>query len=211
MCQARRLAELLKSIESGALPTKCLIINGDLFDDWDFRKLKKSHWKVLSHIRKLTGIAEVVWIRGNHDGPAEIISHLIGVDFLEEYVLLSGGRKILFLHGDKFDNFISKRPILTKFADNFYRLVQRLDRSFYFAKLLKRGSKTFLRCSEKIRERAVAHARQRGFDAVVCSHVHMEEEFREGGTEYYNTGCWTDSPCCYLTVTQGFLTLHRVH
>lgn len=211
VCRARQLGELLKSVEMGELHTKRLIINGDLFDDWDFRKLKKSHWKVLSHIRKVAGIAEVVWIRGNHDGPAEIISHLIGVEFLEEYSLSSGGRKILFLHGDRFDNFIAKRPVLTKLADNFYRLVQCLDRSFYLSKLLKRGSKTFLRCAEKIRERAVIHAEKRGFDVVVCSHVHMEEEYTNESISYYNTGCWTDSPCSFLTVANGVISLHKVH
>jgi UDP-2,3-diacylglucosamine pyrophosphatase LpxH len=210
VCQARQLADLLKSIEFGQIQTKRLIINGDLFDDWDFRKLKKSHWKVLSHIRKVAGIAEVVWIRGNHDGPAEVISHLIGVEFLEEYELRSGDKRILILHGDRFDSFIAKRPILTKFADNFYRLVQRLDRSFYLAKLLKRGSKTFLRCSEQIRDRARQHAARRGFDAVVCSHVHMEMEDREGPVEYYNTGCWTETPSCYLVVSEGQIRLVRV-
>lgn len=211
VCRAKQLCELLKSVETGVLPTKRLIINGDLFDDWDFRKLKKSHWKVLSHIRKVAGIADVVWIRGNHDGPAEVISHLIGVDFLEEYSLSSGGRKILFLHGDRFDNFIAKRPVLTKLADNFYRLVQRIDRSFYLAKLLKRGSKTFLRCAEKIRDRAVLYAEKRGFDVVVCSHVHMEEEYTNGVVFYYNTGCWTDSPSSFVTVVNGSLSIHSVH
>jgi UDP-2,3-diacylglucosamine pyrophosphatase LpxH len=210
VCRAKPLADLLKSIETGGIQTRRLIINGDLFDDWDFRKLKKSHWKVLSHIRKVAGISEVVWIRGNHDGPAEIISHLIGVDFLEEYEMESGGRKILFLHGDKFDSFIAKKPVLTKLADNFYRLVQRIDRSFYLARLLKHGSKTFLRCSEQIRDRAKAYASKRGFDCVVCSHVHMEMEDKSGSVEYYNTGCWTESPSHYLMIESGSLSLGRV-
>ena len=211
MCRAKPLAELLKSIEAGSLPTRRLIINGDLFDDWDFRKLKKSHWKVLSHIRKVSDSAEVVWIRGNHDGPAEIISHLIGVEFLEQCEIESGGRRVLFLHGDRFDDFIAHRPILTKAADNFYRMVQRLDRSFYLSKLLKRGSKRFLRCSEKIRDRAMSYASDGGFDAVVCSHTHMEEEARSGTVWYFNTGCWTDSPCCYLSIGAGEFQLHRLH
>jgi UDP-2,3-diacylglucosamine pyrophosphatase LpxH len=200
---------LLKSIEAGEIQTRRLIINGDLFDGWDFRKLKKSHWKVLSHIRKVAGISEVIWIRGNHDGPAEIISHLIGVDFLDEYDMESGGRRILLLHGDRFDSFIAERPVLTRLADNFYRLVQRLDRSFYLARLLKKGSKTFLRCSEQIRDKAREYAAKRGFDCVVCSHVHMATEDRSESVEYYNTGCWTESPCHYLAISDGDLSVRR--
>ena len=210
VCRARSLTELLKSIECESVRTRRLIINGDLFDGWDFRKLKKSHWKVLSHIRKVSAVAEVVWIRGNHDGPAEMISQIIGVDFLHEYKMDSGGRRILFLHGDQFDSFILEKPFITKLADNIYRLAQRLDRSLCLARLLKRGSKTFLRCSEQIRERAKDYAARRGFDVVVCSHVHMATEDRGGSVEYYNTGCWTESPSSYLLVRSGELTLKRV-
>jgi len=203
VCQAKALSELLKSIETGEVRTRRLIINGDLFDDWDFRKLKRSHWKVLSHIRKVAELAEVVWIRGNHDGPAEIISHLLGVGFLEEYEMESGGRRMLFLHGDRFDSFISERPILTRLADNFYRMVQMVDSSFYLARLLKSGSKTFLRSADQMRERAKSYAQRRGFEVVVCSHVHLCEEDRSGPVEYHNTGCWTESPCSYLLVSNG--------
>src|SRR6266496_5839458 len=92
-CQARQLGELLEGIEEGVLPTARLILNGDVFDSIDFRRLKKTHWKVLSLIRKLSDRLEIVWICGNHDGSAEIVSHLLGVCVEEEYVLKSGGRQ----------------------------------------------------------------------------------------------------------------------
>jgi len=210
VCQAKKLIEFLKRIELTEVLTKKLIINGDLFDNLDFRKLKKSHWKVLSHLRKISGILDVVWIKGNHDGPAEIISHLIGVDFLEEYELILNEKKILFLHGDKFDSFIAKRPILTKLADNFYRWIQKIDPSFYFAKLLKKGSKTLLHCSEQIQKKAKDYALKKGFNVVICSHVHLEMEDRSGKVEYYNTGCWTEDPCCYLVITLENIKIERI-
>lgn len=210
VCRARSLTELLRSIECERVRTKRLIINGDLFDGWDFRKLKKSHWKVLSHIRKVSAIAEVIWICGNHDGPAEIISQIMGVEFLHEYKMESGGRSILFIHGDQFDSFILEKPFITKLADNLYRLAQRLDRSLYLARFLKKGSKTFLRCSDQIRERAKDYAARRGFDVIVCSHVHMAMEDRDGPVEYYNTGSWTESPSSYIVVQSGTLKLEKV-
>ena len=93
--QSKKLIKFFEEIENGSRLVKSLIINGDLFDSWDFRKLKKNHWKVLSHIRKLSKSLHIVYVNGNHDGPAEIISHLLGVDFLEEYIFESGGKKIL--------------------------------------------------------------------------------------------------------------------
>ena len=150
VCQAKKLISFLTSIENGTNPTKSIILNGDLFDSWDFRKLKKSHWRVLSYIRRLSKNINIIWVAGNHDGPAEVISHLLGVEFLEEYIFESGTKKILVLHGDQFDSVISNQPMLVYFADKVYKLIQKIDRSFYLAKLAKRSSKTFMRNAEII-------------------------------------------------------------
>jgi UDP-2,3-diacylglucosamine pyrophosphatase LpxH len=116
---------------------------------------------------------------------------------------------MLFLHGDRFDSFISERPILTRLADNFYRTVQMVDGSFYLARLLKGGSKTFMRSAERIREQAKSYAQKKGMDVVVCSHIHFCEEDRSGSVEYHNTGCWTESPCSYLIVFNGQIRSER--
>lgn len=203
VCQSKKLLEFLQLIEQEEIKTKELIVNGDLFDSWDFRKLKKNQWKVLSKIRSLSKKIHIVWINGNHDGPAEIISHLIGLDFVEEYILLSGQKKILVLHGDVFDNFISKYPIFTKLADKVYRLIQKLDKSFYLAKLAKKSSKTFLRCSDQIRDKAKNYAFKKKVDAVICSHTHLPMTDESDEIKYYNTGCWTEEPCSYAEIKGG--------
>lgn len=208
VCQSKKVRELLLMIEQGTIPTKEVIVNGDLFDSWDFRKLKGSHWKVLSQMRSLAKSKHIVWINGNHDGPAEIISHLIGVDFVEEYEFQSGGRKVLALHGDKFDNFIVKYPLFTKLADNAYRMIQKMDKSFYLAGLAKRSSKTFLRCSEQIKQKAKAHAARNKADIVLCGHTHFATQDTDG-IEYHNSGCWTEPVCHYLALREGQTTLNQ--
>lgn len=207
VCQSKKLVEFLDRIDAGVVETKELIVNGDLFDSWDFRKLKKSHWKVLSRIRNLSKKIHTVWINGNHDGPAEIISHLIGLDFVEEYKLQSGNKKILVLHGHIFDNFITNYPLLTKLADKIYRLVQKLDKSFYLAKLAKKSSKTFLRCSDQIKERAKSYGLKKHADTVICSHTHLAVCDLEGPVKYYNTGCWTEQPCSYAEIKDGIILI----
>src|SRR5947209_16201458 len=86
-CQARQLSRFLDGVLDGELPTHRLILNGDVFDSIDFRRLKKHHWRVLSLLRKLSDRVEVLWINGNHDGPAEVVSHLLGVEVRDELVL----------------------------------------------------------------------------------------------------------------------------
>ena len=205
VCQAHRILGFLDSIEG---QIKELILNGDVFDSWDFRRIKKHQWKVLSKIRSLSDHVHVTWVNGNHDGPAEIISHLLGVDVTKEYVLQSGENKILILHGDVFDEFITKHPIVTWFADFGYYLLQKIDPSFWMAKTAKRKSKTFLRCSELVKQRAIAYAASKGFNTVCCGHTHSEM-LEEGPVTYGNSGCWVEPPGSYLLVNNGKLSLHH--
>ena len=208
-CEARAIVQLLESIRSGMLPASRLILNGDVFDSIDFRRLKKRHWKVLSTIRKMSDEIEVVWVCGNHDGSAEIVSHLLGVEVVDEYTVDSAGRRVMFLHGHQFDKFISKYPIATWIADRFYRILQKVDRSHYFAKLAKRKSKIFLRSTETIRAGAIAYAAGHGADAVCCGHTHRAVEDYSGEVAYFNSGCWTERPCHYLIVEGGQVKLHE--
>ena len=47
--------------------------------------------------------------------PRRSSSHLLGVSVCDEYVLESGGKKVLFLHGHIFDEFIDNYPWATWF------------------------------------------------------------------------------------------------
>src|SRR5262245_708218 len=175
----------------------------DVFDSFDFRRLHKSHWKVLSLLRKLSDQVEIIWISGNHDGSAEIVSHLLGVTVMDDYVFRSGDKKILTLHGHQFDDFITEHPILTWVGDLIYFFLQWLDRTHYFAKLAKKGSKTFLRCAQKIQDGSIKLARHKHCHAVCCGHTHHADADTSRSVAYYNSGCWTELPCTFLSVTRG--------
>jgi UDP-2,3-diacylglucosamine pyrophosphatase LpxH len=207
-CQAKRVVRFLEQINHGELKTERVILNGDVFDSMDFRRLHKNHWKVLSLIRKLSDHVEISWLCGNHDGSAEIISHLLGVTVQEDCILESGQEKILILHGHRFDAFIDKHPILTWLGDCVYAFLQWIDRTHTLAKVAKRGSKTFLRCARKIEEGAVELAKRRGCTAVCCGHTHAATVHDEQEIPYYNSGCWTELPGTYLTVQGGMIELH---
>jgi UDP-2,3-diacylglucosamine pyrophosphatase LpxH len=206
--QAKALGRFLEEVRRGALATRRLVLNGDVFDSIDFRRLKKHHWNVLSELRRLSDEVEITWINGNHDGPADIVSHLLGVEVSEELVVESGGRRVLFLHGHRFDEFISRYPLFTRFADKCYQALQWLDRTHTFAKLAKQRSKSFLRNTEKIEAGAVRYAERLGCDAVCCGHTHLPRVSEAGPVAYYNGGSWTEKPCHYLTLADGVVELH---
>ncbi len=204
--QVRRLCRLLEGlldkISIGLPPTRRLIINGDVFDSIDFRRLKKTHWKVLSLLRHLSDKIEVVWTCGNHDGPAEIISHLLGVQVLNQYILESGGRRMLVMHGHIFDDFIDHHPVLTWVGDLIYNVLQRVDRRHYVARLAKARSKVFLHCLDKVQTKSLAYAAKLGCHAVICGHTHHAAAV-PGPIAYFNSGCWTELPSTYLEIGGG--------
>ncbi len=207
VCQAKAIVDFLEGIHLRRLRTKRLILNGDVFDSIDFRRLKKSHWKVLSLLRKLADEIDVTWVCGNHDGSAEIVSHLLGLEVVDEIVVPSGDKRVLVLHGHQFDQFIERHPFATRLADNLYRVLQKIDRSHRFAKMAKRRSKTFLRSTEKIRAGAVHRAKELDADVVCCGHTHLAVAFPEDALPYFNSGCWTETPSHYLTLADGVVSL----
>lgn len=208
-CQAKALQQFLEELHEGSTRTHKLILNGDVFDSIDFRRLKKNHWKVLSLLRKLSDHLEIIWISGNHDGSAEIVSQLLGVEVRDEIILESGGRRILFHHGHRFDHFLDDHPILTAIGDFAYRVLQRLDSTHAFARSAKRKSKTFLRCAGKIESRSIEYAKKLGCDAVCCGHTHLPVANESGEIAYYNSGCWTEKPCHYLSVRCGEILVRQ--
>lgn len=186
--------------------TKKLIINGDFFDNLDFRRLKKSHWNILSLLRRMSKHKEIIWIRGNHDGDAEIISHLIGVDFKDEYTFTSGDKNVLCIHGDQFDDFIYKYPATTKVADLLYRTVQKFDKRF-LPQFIKQRSKIYLRCNENMINSSTKYARGKEADVVCLGHTHYATVDKKHDVDYYNSGCWTEKRSSYLTVNDGVVQL----
>jgi UDP-2,3-diacylglucosamine pyrophosphatase LpxH len=207
-CQVRTIQRFLEELP----PTRRLVLNGDVLENTEHR-LTKSHWKVLSQLRKLSDDLELIWVSGNHDPDADAIAHLIGANFVREYQFQSGGRNILCVHGDVWDKFLTDHPILTNVADWFYLWMQRLNRRL--AVTAKRSSKTFLRCVNKVREEAIEYAKIKGADVIVCGHTHHAESVEVPGhgglpLTYCNAGCWTDHHCHYWTVQEGVVELHEV-
>lgn len=204
ICQDEKILKFLQTIECR---TQHLVINGDLFDNWNFTRLSYNHWQILKTIRKASEKIHVTWIAGNHDGPSDIISHLLNVEFVEEYRFNNGNKNFIVLHGDIFDEYISKYPRLAKIADFFYRLVQKIDPSLYWARKLKRSSKTFLRAVEIVEKRALEYCKNKNANVICVGHTHHPIAVDLGYVAYYNSGSWTDTVCTYLTITNGKVEL----
>jgi len=206
-CQARAVLDFLDQLPE----TNRLVLLGDVLEKTEHH-LTKQHWRILSRLRKISDRMEVIWVIGNHDADAESVAHLIGADFVTEFQFESGGKRLLCVHGDAWDSFWRDHPIVTNIVDWLYVNLKRLSRRL--ARRAKLNSRTFLQCIERVRRGAVEYARAKQADLVICGHTHLAEAKRASSADspiYFNTGCWTDHTCHYLTVQHGLLDLHEFH
>ncbi len=201
VCQAKLLEEFLIWAVNHC---RQLVINGDIFDDLNFKRLTKRHFACLKVIRRNSDRDDfhLVWVRGNHDGPAGIVSHIVGVDILDEYIYDNGQVRLLILHGDQFDTFTTGYPLLTGLASGVFYYIQK-TMPHGAARWIRRISKRWQRNSQRVRDRAIDYARGRGFRFVTCGHTHLPLEADQNGVHYVNSGTWTDYPPCPFVAVKG--------
>ena len=192
-----------------------LILNGDIFADLNFARLKKEHWKFLGFIRKLSNPkrnVEVVWVEGNHDhGLTQIMSHLVGVRAYHEYGWEYQGLRHIAVHGHQFDSFgVNNVRFNYLFGTLLYLQLQKWDtKSKMLTRFLDRLNTRWLRLSTKVAGGALAHARHHQAARIFCGHTHAALHRHEDGIDYYNSGSWIDDHPKYITVGEEGVQIHE--
>ncbi len=191
-----------------------LYLVGDIVDGWRLRKSwywDAAHDDVLRLIleRARAGTA-VIYVPGNHD---EILRswlplglEVAGVRLQEEAVhITADGRRLLVIHGDQFDSVVRYAKFLALLGDQAYTVALAANRCFNLVRCrlgypywslsqwLKRQVKGAVAAIDRFEEALAAHARSRGFDGVVCGHIHHAEVRTVGGVLYLNDGDWVES------------------
>jgi UDP-2,3-diacylglucosamine pyrophosphatase LpxH len=205
-----RVGELIDVLHSWTFER--LILLGDIFDDLNFKRLRRIHWDFLSYIRQISKHKEVVWVEGNHDeGLVEVIPYLLGVKACKEYLWEYNGKRYLAIHGHQFDDFIINNGTITEIACRVYRLAQRIDtKGFYVSRFLKKKSKIYLRLSNKVANDAIRYGMSKGAHYVFCGHIHQAMSVTIDGIQYLNSGCWTDRPANYISIDKDGVELHEL-
>jgi UDP-2,3-diacylglucosamine pyrophosphatase LpxH len=191
-----------------------LILLGDIFSDLNFKRLTREHWELLSYIRKLSNPrrrVEVIWVEGNHDnGLSEVMSHLVGVEVLEEFDWDYGGKKYLAIHGHQFDRFLVDSQVLSDITSRLYLWIQKYDfRQQRFSRYLDKLNTSWLRMTPRVAAGALSLAANRKADYIFCGHTHFAVQCEQNGIEYFNTGCWTQSPASYITIDHQGVKLNH--
>jgi UDP-2,3-diacylglucosamine pyrophosphatase LpxH len=208
-CRGDFLADFLRRSS-----TQNLFLVGDIIDGWRLRKSwywDEHHDDVLRQIlRQAHGGTKVTYIPGNHD---EIFRSWLpmGVDISgirlckEAEHLTADGKRLLIIHGDEFDNVVRYARFLALLGDWAYTTALVVNRWFNAARRrlglpywslsawLKRQVKEAVKAIDRFESALAAEARRRGFDGVVCGHIHHAEMREVDGIMYMNDGDWVES------------------
>ena len=208
-CHARELLQYLRSIKP-----KTLILNGDIIDIWQFRKryFPKSHLMVIRH---LTGLiaknTKVIYITGNHDELMRKFTRFSLGSFrlVNKVVLELDGKKAWIFHGDVFDITMRHSKWIAKLGSVGYDLLILLNsaanfilttfgrQKISFSRRVKHSVKRAVSYINKFEETAADIAISKGYNYVVCGHIH-QPEMREisnakGAVTYLNSGDWVEN------------------
>ena len=209
-CKAGQLNNFLKHNSCDTL-----YLVGDIIDAWKIQqnkwRWKQSHTNV---VRRVLGHAKrgtrVVFIAGNHD---EFLRPMIPYGFSFGLVEIhnqiehigADGKHYLVVHGDLFDGITRLAPWIAFLGDKAYDFILSLNNKFnwirrrmgfgYFSlsKFLKHKVKKAVDFIFKFEENLANYCKKRGFDGVICGHIHHAEIKEINGVVYMNDGDWVES------------------
>ena len=208
--QANKLNNFLKHNSCDTL-----YLVGDIIDAWRIQqnkwRWKQSHTNV---VRRVLGHAKrgtrVVFIAGNHD---EFLRPMIPYGFSFGLVEIhnqiehigADGKHYLVTHGDLFDGITRLAPWLAFLGDKAYDIILSINSKYnwlrhrmgfgYFSisKFLKHRVKKAVDFMFKFEENLANYCKKRGFDGVICGHIHHAEIKEIHGVMYMNDGDWVES------------------
>ena len=209
-CKAEHLNNFLKHNSCDTL-----YLVGDIIDAWKIQqnkwRWKQSHTNV---VRRVLGHAKrgtrVVFIAGNHD---EFLRPMIPYGFNFGLIEIhnqiehigADGKHYLVTHGDLFDGITRLAPWIAFLGDKAYDFVLMLNAKFNWirhkmgfgywslSKFLKHKVKRAVDFMFQFEKNLAGYCKKRGFDGVICGHIHHAEIKEIDGVVYMNDGDWVES------------------
>jgi UDP-2,3-diacylglucosamine pyrophosphatase LpxH len=220
-CQAAHLLDFLRHTESDEL-----YLVGDIIDGWQLKRRwfwNQAHNDVIQKVlRKARKGTRVTYVAGNHD---EAMRHFLGlafggIDICDEAAhQTADGRMLLVTHGDLFDAVVQRARWLALVGDGLYVFTLKLNHWFNslrarlglpywsLAKFLKHKVKNAVSYIGDFERALAAEARRRGYDGVVCGHIHKAEIRDIDGILYCNDGDWVESLTAMVELETGELRI----
>ena len=194
--------------------SESLYLIGDIIDGWAIKRKfrwEQAHSDVIQKLlRKARKGTNLYYITGNHDEFLRPFLPLVLGDRLyvqneAQYVGIDGKRYYI-THGDFFDAITMTKKWLAILGDYGYDLLLHLNEPIQYIRR-KLGIKRYWSLSKCVKDSVKSsvsfitefeqvlsdYAKQKGYDGVICGHIHKAEIRSIDGVEYLNCGDWVES------------------
>jgi len=173
-------------------------------------------------LKKAKKGTNVIFVPGNHD---EVIRQFIDLDFggikiRDELVhTTANGKRMLVIHGDRFDGVIACAKWLAYVGDNLYTMILKFNQWFNswraraglpywsLSQYLKGKVKNAVNYITSFEDALAAEPSKKGLDGVICGHIHKPEIRDINGIKYCNDGDWVESLSALVEDASGELRL----
>lgn len=193
---------------------KCdnLILNGDIIDGWQLKKSgswKRKHTRVFNRVLKMIDAdrTKVFYLRGNHDDFLDQVLPLeIGnLSILKDMVYESGGKRFFVAHGDVFDSVTTNFRWIAYLGDIGYTFLLWLNARvnhirrkkglpyYSLSQYIKSRVKSAVSYIDDYEKELAKMAKSKGFDGIICGHIHKAEIREIDGISYFNSGDWVET------------------
>jgi UDP-2,3-diacylglucosamine pyrophosphatase LpxH len=218
-CKAQFLLNFLRNNEAD---TYYLV--GDIIDGWRIKSKfywPKEHTEVVQEILNLSIRGKkIIWIIGNHDEflrpflEYNLNFNNIEIKNEDEY-MTADGKRLWVVHGDRFDLVIKYAKWLSFLGDNMYVLLIWLNhhlnrfrkclglKYWSLSAKLKSATKQAVQYMGEYAKVVGMECKDKGYDGVVCGHIHNPEIKMINDIYYYNTGDWVENCSCIVEDYSG--------
>jgi len=209
-----------------------LYLVGDIIDGWKLHRGFFWNDAYTLVIRRILGMVKhgtiVRYVAGNHDEflrtymedlQAALTGHIeVGDEFIHR---TAEGRRLLVVHGDKFDGVSLTMPWLAALGDRAYSFLlfantlgnwgrRQLGLKYKsYSLLMKQNVKRAVNYVSNFEDLMAIHTRKRACEGIVCGHIHTPTIRRLNGLDYYNCGDWVESCTALIEQEDGQIELVR--
>lgn len=222
-CRAKELLDFLRHNDA-----ETIYLVGDIVDFW--RLKHRVFWAhdhndvVQKLLRKARKGTRVVFVPGNHDEAMDQFWdwHFGNIEVLQETThTTADGRQLLVIHGDQFDGVVRYARWLVMFGDMSYIMAIWSNRAvnairsrlglehWSLAGYLKEHFKHIVEFIDRFENAVCEEASRRGFDGVVCGHIHHAANKHINGLHYLNCGDWVESCTALVEDHDGNIAIVR--
>ena len=220
--KANELLQLFERIEF-----ETLYLVGDIVDLLAMKR--RVHWpnthnKVLREIMKLSRRegSRVVYVPGNHDYAFRtLVGGALGEMDIRRSVehLTATGRRFLVLHGDELDYAVRYSKLNRVVGDFAYGLLMGINhwvvkmrrllglRYWSLAGWVKNNVSQAGAAIQAYQDAAIRMASERGYDGIICGHLHYPDLYERDGIVYANDGDWVENCSALIEDATGELRL----